>query len=59
MKGLNQRTKFYALLCLRVSQAMSLCSRDNHTLKMASTDNFPKIIDDNWKRTRLLHNLEL
>ena len=29
----------------------------NHTLKMADTDNFPEIIDDNRKRTRLLHNL--
>ena len=44
VKGLNQRTKFYALLCLRVFQVMSLCSRDNHTLKMASIDNFPEII---------------
>ena len=29
----------------------------NHTLKMADTDNFPEIIDDNWKKTCLLHNL--
>ena len=29
----------------------------NHTLKMANTDYFLEIIDDNRKRTRLLHNL--
>ena len=29
----------------------------NHTLKMADTDNFPEIIDDNWKKTCLLRNL--
>ena len=29
----------------------------NHTLKMADTDKFPEIIDDNRKRTRLPHNL--
>ena len=29
----------------------------NYTLKMADTDNFPEIIDDNRKRTRPLHKL--
>ena len=29
----------------------------NHTLKMADTEIFPQIIEDNRKKTRLLHNL--
>ena len=31
----------------------------NNTLKMADTDNFLEIINDNRKRTCLLHNLYL
>ena len=28
----------------------------NHTLKMAVTDDYPRIIEDNWKMTCPMHN---
>ena len=34
-----------------------IMGNSNHTLKMADTDNFLEIIDDNQKRTCLLHKL--
>ena len=43
---------------LRASRVIKcIMGNSNNTLKMADTDNFPEIIDDIRKRTRLLHNL--
>ena len=38
-------------------RSFSISNTFYESFKMADTDKFPEIIDDNRKRTRLLHNL--